>query len=535
MLISAVIDHGIPSTHPRFSSQRKAGRVLAHWKQGAVSAPVQSSVGPGGVVGKEVDPLAKQQDGGVAPNRGLQRPAPFLQSGDNPQAFAATHGALVLDLAAGRAPRGDDAEAAPWHILAVDLPPQIVRQTNGAQIDLYVKSALNWIFYKALDHVGTHDVSIVLTYAFGGYSGRRDGQGLLDCDFQIRLERGELAAICVASGNGFLEDIHADLGHDQITQEAPLELVVPPASAAPTFVQIWLDQAEDRLPFALHFAPPGDKGAEVPELPVNQAADLKIGDRLIARAYYTVDQPAQALPPGMEARRMGRLVLAIMPSARSEVLPVGRWTMRVSGEGVPSLPAWIERSDAVAGFPNDRKQARFEHPSHRPVCENGRPDEELRQDGVIRRAGTLNDVANATGVITVAAYRGSGELKRPALYSAAGAGFVPRVPDLSMIAEFSDARRNRLATGTNSATRRGFNGTSAAAALAARAVARILLDVPEGDTLPDFRGIKQALMARTLPVAVNGAGCGLDRVAARNGAGVVAYEDLHEVRRAPER
>ena len=485
MVISAVIDHGIPNLNTRFTKGFASTRILGHWDQG-------EGTGDDTVIGYEINQTAINDEienveklPGASSARGrpsLPRTRSNLPhiSGDTPLALSSTHGGMVLDLAAGQDPKPEGGTA--WNILAVDLPPQIVRQTNGTHLDPYVKSAMNWIFWRVerLKSSG-HRVSVVVTYAFGGYSGRRDGHGGLDRDFQLRLERGEITTICVAAGNGYLEDIYADLAHRDITEPDPLELVIPPDNAAPTFLQLWLEDAPPQMPFGLECSPPGTLCRFGP-LQAGQSVDLvPAGDgAAIARACFLQDAPQGAAPDtAKRATTRGRLVIAVAPTAADgATAPVGRWHLRALSQ---TLPIWIERGDSVTGFKRDRRQARFDHTVHRRRLENGRPDEGLAPDKVIRRAGTLSDTANAEAVIVVGACRGVGGEPRIAPYSAAGGGAVPRHPDLCALAEFSAARPDRLAAGTGSSATRALNGTSAAAAIAGRIAAEFLLQPANTD------------------------------------------------------
>ena len=487
---------------------------MGYWRQG-------TNAGMGQIFSKaQIDAeivaqsaQVKQSPYRVKSDNGFGQPH---QIGDHPLGLSFTHGGMMLDLAAGC--EQNQKLDVPWNILAVDLPPQVVRETSGVNIDLYVKSALNWIFSKSLALRDDYDVAIVLTYAFGGYSGRRDAQGLLDSDFQLRLQRGEISTICVAAGNGYLEDIHANLTHKDVNEQTPLQLVVPAASMSSTFLQVWLDEgavlqdAKD-MPFTLNIGMPNGQTHQL-KLNTNSQAELIMNNRLVARAYFTNDTPCHALPTAAgPARTLGRFVLAISPSAINDAIPVGRWNLWVDKCDL-ELPAWIERGDSIHGFPNNRKQARFEHKSHVRWQENGRANVDLGQNSVIRRTGTLNDAANAEDVIVVAAHRDTDGSSRIAHYSSAGDGFLRRIPDVGTIAEFSDARRNRIAIGTRGTAKKFVNGTSTAAAIAAREIVGIILAaIAAKKPIPD---LKTSLTAM-------GAG---GQIPQREGAGPIQYQNL---------
>ena len=546
MVISAIIDHGVPFLNMRFASGPRDTRILAHWQQGAQVAPAGSAPRIGAVIDQteinarlaalDVTPGASER--GLSQAIGLPDPDRPHRRGDNPLARSTSHGAMVLDLAAGGDAEQDG--TVPWRILSVDLPPQIVRQTNGANLAPYAKSAMNWIRYRVLQEEARGlRVSVVLTYAFGGYANRRDGQGLLDSDFQLRLERGEFASVNVSAGNSYLKDFHAVLTPAQQAAGETLEVVVPADTTTPSFVQIWLDTADAPCPLSLRFGPPG-AAVTVPELKPGEAADLvpASGQAPVARAYYRIDDPKQALPAGMTATARGRLVLAIAPSAwRSDaraVAPVGRWPLTVTAQhATRDLPLWIERGDSIAGFPRDQRQARFEHPGHDPLCQGGRPDESPALDRVIRRFGTLSDDANAPDATVAAAFRGARTPLRPAYYTSAGGGAVAGQPDLSAVTEYSHMRRNRLPTGTGSTGRRRFSGTSAAAAIAAREAAVFLLANPQHIGRADAgAALRAALNALLAPVTITAPGCRVTPAPERSGAGVLPVRNELSVPRS---
>ncbi len=505
VVVSAVIDHAIPFLNERYSMDGYGTRIQALWRQGPMEGGDQGGFAIGSSWDKDsidearrcVETIPGLSEGDIFHLNRARRTDQLHFSGDVPLALSSTHGGLVLDLAAGE----DPSTCVPnvrWEILAAELPAQVVRRSNGVRFDPYVKSALNWFFYKRHTDPALIDrpVSIVLTYAFGGYSDRRDGQNRMDADIQLRLERDEIAAACLPAGNGYLENIHAKLPVAQTLSEHPIEFVVPPDSASACFLQIWFDDACANQPVEFFIGPPGQQ-LTLPALNAGEFTDLKFNGSgpAVARAYWDTDEPLHALPCGMTQKARARLVLAIAPTRQSRAVrtevPVGRWVINAKqktgkairclhtwldarkkkGRQTPFLRMWVERTDAIAGFPIDRRQAYLEHKDHDPILENTRRDECLDPTGPIKRYATLNSSANADGAIVVGAIVGARQPTRMALYSAAGWDGLQRFPTLAASAEFSDARQNRLAAGTLTSTSRFLAGTSAASAIAARTAA----------------------------------------------------------------
>lgn len=520
-VVTAIIDHGIPYLNERTTTQNGFTRVAAIWRQGEephsssggsrfgeLEAPILGDV----LVKPDLDaqlvrlhdnPLEENefnaymtspgQSGfhGPASSRSRKRGTRKYRPGDHPLGYSVTHGALMLDIAAGAEPGSVRDTSNP--ILAVELPPQLVARSNGFLHEPYVKSALNWINYQVAHHPGLAraKTEVIVNYSFSDHAGRHEGQGMLDADFQRRIETGEVSEICVPSGNSYLMDCHATLRPKDIQSGEDLELWVQPDSKTATFVQIWLEDAyPDKLPFQLDITPPGHAPFQVtPCLPDNSFITL-LGthDAPVARIYRQTVTPHYALPAKIEPRSRLCLTLAIRPTGRygdrdQLLAPSGRWRLSFSETpevttGDPRFPdgevinIWVERNDTVPGFPARGRQSYLAHPKHDPYDkDSGRPLESARTGSPIERSGTMGSNSNARNVTAAAAFQGYRKgRKRPAAYSAAGKADTEfGQPEAAFCAADSDARRDIMASGTLSGSRARANGTSAAAALAARA------------------------------------------------------------------
>ncbi len=544
LVVTAIIDHAIPFAHARFRQGHARSRLDGVWLQGRGGASSKVVIGcqiSGAEIDGFLDRIGDDLDSDAAVYAEVANPTGALwKAGNRPLAQSYCHGGMMLDIAAGRDMQ--DPKSARHRILAVELPPQLVAQTNGFMHEIYVKSAMNWIWYAARQLYADSPHEVLLNYSFGDHSGRHDGQGLLDADFQLRLERREFAAVAVSAGNSFQADCHAELTGQEISEGQEMFLCLQPDDKTASFVQFWLDGDYPELPFDFEVVPPSTTGYTSPPSPLLQDGELQdMADPsgAIARVYVQRDLPVYALPSGMSGKARTRVTLAICPTASdyptSRLAPAGRWRLVFTPKAGANLSEqervmiWVERGDSLAGFPARGRQAYLDHVNHVRRLENGRWDEALSVDGdPIKRRNTMSSNACAAGVLVASAMRGptSGAI---AAYSSAGAGAgysgaEPSGPLVAVEIELSDARRSILAAGTGSGTVRLANGTSAATANLSRRLADAVLDglVATGDSSakPDLRSYALSLASR---------GAGLDP--ARIGAGRISNPESREALR----
>lgn len=528
LVITAIIDHAIPFAHNRFRQSQTQSRIDGIWLQGTPWA--QSRVGPAigrALSGADIAGLLRQIGSTFRDETALYssvrsgQTVGQRQSGDAPLQQSYSHGGMMLDLAAGR--EASDPHGPRHRILAVQLPAQIVAQTNGFLHELFVKSAVNWIWFMARALYADHPHEVILNYSFGDFCGRRDGQGMLDADFQLRLDRAELAAITVSAGNGFQSDCHAEISAADIVQGQELTLCLQPDDKTPTFVQFWLDGDYDTLPFDLEITPPKTSG--IASIVTALEDDVELVDQrtgaAVARVYYQHDTPVYALPTGAVAAPRTRVTLAFCPTAAQgtqAMAAAGRWTISFRARAHCDLPAdekimlWVERGDSLPGFLPKGRQARLDHPAHVRIAASGRWNTDLDPAGTpIKRRGTLSANANAADVLSAGAAR-RGDAGRFAVYSAAGTGRAPSGPTVAVEVERSDSRRSVLGAGTLSGAARLGNGTSSASAAMSRHLADAMLSgaVPVGS--PEIvQRLKAHLIAQARPTTNP----------ARSGAGVL--------------
>lgn len=527
LVVTAVIDHAIPFLHERFRSGPLRTRIAACWRQGAAhpapDAPFNGDPEP--AMGHQVtshwinSALQALRNGEITSEqdiynagsfRGYDGTAAARGRGGVPLALSSTHGGQMLDLAAGAAQGSELAEQNA--ILAVELPAALVAQTNGFLHEPYVKSALNWVWFQLTFNPGLQRParSVVVNYSFGDFAGRRDGQAVLDADFQRRLARKEMDVLNVPAGNSYLSDCHARLDQEDIARGEVLELWVQPDTKTQGFVQIWLNEAYETLPFDLRITPPS--GPQSPAAEVGQSLDL-LSDDTVARVYVQTKEPRYPLPSGMTPMPRTCITLALRPTACHAPVtctaPAGRWRLSF-GQNLEPMAAdevieiYVERNDSVIGFPVMGRQAYLDHPNHRRLSPNAGPaDQTLVTASPIKRTGTTGANTNGRDVFVAAAARSACGAAHPAPYSSAGTQQrALGMPTASFIAEDSQARRNTTAAGTLSSVSSYAGGTSAATALATRTAVETLLANPDqigSSTARDH--VKAAFEGGTYPAA----------------------------------
>lgn len=497
VVISGIIDHAIGFANERFRSSLTSSRVAAAWIQQAKTVSGASGLAMGKWISRlEINTFLGQLSSGQIEDEfdlyrlsGASTPNQARpMRGDQPLLRPVSHGTQVLDLAAGydASEQIDDIFAVTQNpIITVQLPTEIVAATNGCLHELYVKTSLNWIWHTTLLEYGLAGInSLVVNYSFGDYSGRHDGLGILDSDFDYRLANQELAAITLPAGNGYHTQIHAELSTSELGEGEQLNLVVQPDDKEVTFVQFWLDNSYDAIPLQFKVTPPGGptSGGSAGKAP-NTYEDLIQDGSVVARIYYLTDSPNYVTTGGAGSNSTNRdrtfVTLAIRATARDEsqhpIAPSGIWKLEFSTSGdetlVETIEMWVERGDSIEGFPQRGRQAYLEHPDYERYLDNGRlpEDDSLTPNSPIKRFGTIGANANSRRAIVVGAARKNNPT-RIAPYSAARTSYAGEQPVFGLFVENSAARPNRVTTGTVSSSMALLTGTSAASAFAARKV-----------------------------------------------------------------
>ncbi len=306
---------------------------------------------------------------------------------------------------------------------------------------------------------------------------------------------GVAVEVVLPAGNNCLSRCHARIALPPGRSEV-LPWRVLPDDRTPSELQIWLPfrpgGAGGKLDVAI--ASPGGVTRRIGE--THGALRCWTSDAgVYARAFY-VHRPAPT--------ERGMFGLVLRPTARhrrgAALAPCGTWTITLTNVGsapLDAVDAWVQRDDALYGYPRRGRQSHFDRKDYARFDHAGRPVED---DGVascpVRRAGSINAMATGRktmiGVTKVQTIAIGGYRRRDgaiAAYSAGGPTVAPAGsalpnrpgPDALAPSEDSIVHRGVLAAGSLSGSVAAMNGTSVAAPRVARWIADELAAGRRGD------------------------------------------------------
>lgn len=517
--ILAVIDDSIPLLHPLLTRQVGEGprsRIAAAWIMGA---PRTARFGRTLQIGREVRGtqidrwLAERGPAGLDEEAVLRREGLWDASRGPRHAGgrAHAHGAAVAGLLAGYAP--DDPAGGARPVIAVALPPEITRDTEGTFAPWFLHAALVFVMRRAaalapmLRHLGPPSAGpppLVVNLSYGVSAGSKDGFGAVPTLLRafetgeglppmLRADRDALGPVrfVLPMGNHRRDRLRARLApgspEGAPAEDAPAESVVhwvlPPADATPSFLEIWGPSGTPPAPVRIAITPPGGSEIVVPDPGASWIKALTLGGpRLVIRAYKSI-RPA-SWTPDVDGRAREVLTIALPPT-EPHAPPLedgmgrpGAWRVR-SLSDVP-LDLHVQRDDAIAGYGGGRQSSlvdgRYEPkgPDGRYPFEgpDGQPEPRPSRFGVTEE-GTVNAYAAGEAMLGAGALRGDGA---PAFYSALGGkGISPeRRPlrgDASAVADRSGNLPGVPVIGALAGARGRASGTSMAAPQVARALA----------------------------------------------------------------
>lgn len=361
-VIIGIIDVGIALGHRRFRRRDGTTRFLAAWQQ--TSAPLKDNAEPPNYeqpylpFGRElytsdIDKLLRAHTDGGLENGWLDEEAfnmacslvePMDKFGYRELEHSGTHGAHVLDLAAGYDPKSpyaaEDARMEQIHLMAVNLPPQYVHGSAGNFLSLFAGNAVERILFLA-DELWKRDYDgekggfpLVINFSFGKHAGPKDGGSLWEKLVRDKIEKrekstGAVTRLVMPAGNKNLSRGHAraSVGNGDVKRKewktrygtvAPKRrypandsLLVPwrilPTDHTPNHVEVW-PRAQNRekwaalkeaasTDYALSVVPPGYAKVFAAETRGVDAKDADIAVRLEVLGRFEVP----ALEPGQYA------------------------------------------------------------------------------------------------------------------------------------------------------------------------------------------------------------------------------------------
>ena len=516
-VILAIIDLGIPFAHANFRHPGSdATRIDYCWAQSAPAA------GEGMVpFGREftraqIDDLVQTHQGD---EEAIYRAAGLLSRPDGPPmplSRATSHGAHCLDLMAGNWPATSAAQA---RIIAVDLPSSAIWETSGFGKDMFILSALHYIFDRAdliRQSYGCADLPLVINLSYGHSGGPHDGSGLIEAAMAELVDfRNTLAptTLVLPSGNTFQSQLSAQLTGQHFSDDpddpngklARLQWLAPPDDRTSSFLELWFPPgfAHENIRISVT-APNSDEIANTDGLPLDAAGfgarSLRIAGKVVGQ--LTVDRHRASrwramvlLAPTASFAPPAKLVVG---ADQYGTAPAGLWTLTFRMPKAVALPETL----TVAGYPDPggirariqrdtsygqgntgARQSHFVDPADLPYSAEGNLSRVDQPMAMLRRFGSLNGMATARSSIVAGGQIASSRLA--AEYGSAGIASSANPPlglgkqvELSAVTERSPLQPGMIGAGTRSSTTVAASGTSSASPQVARQFALSLIAAP---------------------------------------------------------
>jgi hypothetical protein len=502
--VAAVIDDGIGFLNARFRSERAQSRIRAVWLQAADALSAGEVVCGQVLTGAEIDAHlatgAEEAEVYAQVNRALY---PVTDGALTNRRVA--HGTHVLDLAAGAEIRGSD-PMRDLPILAVQLPPQSVRDTAGRRMETYLVQGLRWLSAEVLRQAkGTDVPPMVVNISLGSLAGPGDRHAFLAdwLSYEVarhrRLAAGASLRLVIAYGNARQSRLVA---RAEARLSQPMELIwrVQPDDQTSSHLEIRTD-ASMAHGLEVTLTPPAGSGLPALDMPWPERGS---GWRL-AGPLAAVSAPHD---PGGRAL----LHLSLGPTAGLPGLPScppGAWriTLRTTEVEPVRLVARVQRDDTPVGYRALGRQSWLDHPEGWDWDHEARaylaprPAEDAPGCPVTREGSCVAYAgADDPAILFVASGRpvpGQPDRLRPAPYSSEGVRHLARPgdspgPTLAARGDDGVMLPGRRATGIASGSVARISGTSVAAPAVARALLAYFRTTP-----PEARSVAAERSALT--------------------------------------
>lgn len=503
--IIAVIDDGIPFANRAFLDAAGRTRMSHVWLQSAAASDHGAVPFGRELMNGEITALRAHAQGDEAL---LYRKAGAVDAAmpelGHHLRRQATHGAHIAGMAAGNAAMlseyvvGDDVQ-----IIAVQLPNTIAWDTSGFGKEMYMLSALHYVFDRARaiatkyadDPDNPVELPLVVNFSYGWSASRHDGKSEMELAIEELLAERKtlqpLSAIVMPTGNNFAQDMVGQITPADMTGGSyDFGWKIMAGDRTSSYLEIWFPEGMDTTGYKVQVtAPDGtifDAGNRVK---VEPRANPDPDDHGDPRRYTELEVEGQVIGQLSADKHRGnrwRVVLALIPTVntrgQSRRAPSGLWRLDIlQGTGAPipadqAINVWVQRDDDPASLHTGGKQSRLVD-LHKPAPI--RPDHPLRDYtetlGFIRGYGSMNGVGSAGSVTRISGY--TAQTGRPCGYS--GAGGLTRDPQGEVvpwgahasIAAVADVSAHHLGTrsiGVRSGSAMRLIGTSGASPAAAR-------------------------------------------------------------------
>jgi len=513
-VIVGVVDRGVPLNHSRLCNEAGT-RILASWQIDADWDVAKQAYLPFGreVYKADIDEAicSASTDEAFFEKLGLVD----LQSRNrsNDIMYRQSHGAAVLDLAAGAAP--GTAPENIW-VIVVNLPSRSTIGPSGGFLDYFTTLAAerlrllsDWIWLANFpdEPIGEGGgFPIVMNLSFGKNAGPQSSDDFFHHTIaDIRKNRSPHAPFIpvIAAGNDNLEEGRAKRRVPPHKKDPIYQgWWIQPEDQSPSFLEVWSEPIADEelekgfiaegefLPFTFDVFPPGFDTAQFADVSpkVHSFRVLNHGAMkpqnpsiLFGEAPFSAVTVRKFSEPGASGFSRLQFTVCVLPTidhARpGEVVPSGEWLIAIKNLTSAEVTFdFMVQTDQTNGRSTRTSQRSWlTDPAYQRYDKTGRIVDsyaypELKSTdpvhAIVRRHGTLNSTAVGDGFISVAGHR---ELDgRPSAYSSTGARNAENkhVPDVSFPIEDGAAHPGVLTAGSKNGSVLPIGGTSMAAAMA---------------------------------------------------------------------
>lgn len=497
LVVLGIIDDGIPFAHTAFRklNQPDETRINAYWHQSAETIKGGTDVFGRSFTGAEINRLIKTFKGD---EDAIYRAAGVVsEPGKMPMPLdgAYSHGAHTLGIMAANWPE-DTEDNSP--IVAVDLPSTSSWDTSGFGKDMYILSALHYIFARA-DEIaqanGLKHVPLVINLSYGHTGGGHDGSNVLEAAIDelvdLRRKTGSPTIIVMPTGNAFGALLHAEITDQHFAAAdgaVTLDWIVQPNDHTSSYLEIWYPQGETPDAYQLTITAPDGEVFH----PVNAGSQNTRpgnGGTGVTDPRPKTKQPYCAISTEKYRNMRWRVVLAIAPTEprnlKKPAAPAGYWQIEMArnapnAKGGSAVQLWIQRDENFGQGATGAKQSVFAARAEDDLYAGEMPVPLIRRFGSMNGMATGRTTLTAAGLtassLQAAKYAGAGTL-RPDFKTAAKVEWhiSGKQVDVSSVTERSDFLPGIIGIGTRSGSRAAFSGTSAASPAIARAVAEAFL------------------------------------------------------------
>lgn len=525
--ISAIVDDGIGFLNYRFcnlsNAKTRTTRIHDIWIQAGEEFSKNKSdpLTAGETLSHtEIDKLLDRIDNGLMNEGDIYRRYARKFSGKSGQSQlvnARSHGTHVLDLFAGKEPEPPKPGAG--HVLAVQLPPRSIRQSNGSLFEQSFLQALNWIFQRALKMAikGRQDLEkkfpnfffqgkvfypVVVNASLGILAGSKTGNDFLTTQilaYARRYERLTELILGAASpvrivfpyGNSYESRQVAYASFEGETQKRELNWDLLPDDRSPSYLEI---RPAENTKFDLTLVSTGGTEFKMPskELPCagqTRKMSLTKGGPFVGQIF------------GLHEDGRDWYLVALCPT-RKDLSDSGSWSVATNGawklvlenksetnHGEISLQ--IQRDDTPGAYRLLGRQSRFAGGAGKRFdYETGKTSNiwyyEQRKQEMVTCEGTHSarlpgpDFPEGKIIYGVGAAVKTGQsVEMAASYSGMGSKHnaltLSHGPDLSAYASLSPQGLGRIGAGTQSGSVGFSHGTSVSAPLVARELLEVLV------------------------------------------------------------